>query len=73
MHVEFKMKYIQHWTDDLGRERYRFRRKGYPRVELPVNSDPSSPEFQAAYHAALRGGRTLSGGRIHPESCRLIR
>jgi hypothetical protein len=25
------------------------------RVELPVNSDPSSPEFQAAYHAALRG------------------
>jgi integrase/recombinase XerD len=55
MHVEFKMKYIQHWTDDLGRERYRFRRKGYPRVELPVNSDPSSPEFQAAYHAAMRG------------------
>jgi integrase len=28
---------------------------GYPRVELPVDSDPSSPEFQAAYHAALRG------------------
>jgi integrase len=55
MRVEFKMKYIQHWTDDLGRRRFRFRRKGYPRVELPVNSDPSSPEFQAAYHAALRG------------------
>jgi integrase len=55
MRVEFKMKYIQHWTDDLGRERYRFRRKGYPRVELPVNSNPSSPEFQAAYHAAMRG------------------
>jgi integrase/recombinase XerD len=55
MHVEFKMKHIQHWTDDLGRERYRFRRKGYPRVELPVNGDPSSPEFQAAYHAAMRG------------------
>jgi integrase/recombinase XerD len=55
MRVEFKMKYIQHWTDDLGRERYRFRREGFPRVELPVNGDPSSPEFQAAYHAALRG------------------
>jgi hypothetical protein len=49
------MKYIQHWTDDLGRKRYRFRRKGFPRAELPVNSDPSSPEFQAAYHAAMRG------------------
>jgi integrase/recombinase XerD len=58
MRVEFKMKYIQHWTDDLGRKRYRFRRNGYPRVELPVNSDPSSPEFQAAYHAALRGEKS---------------
>jgi hypothetical protein len=55
MRVEFRMKYVQHWTDEHGRQRYRFRRNGYPRVELPVNSDPSSPEFQAAYHAALRG------------------
>jgi site-specific recombinase XerC len=55
MRVEFKMKYIQHWTDDLGRERYRFRRRGYPRVELPVNGDPHSVEFAAAYFAALRG------------------
>ena len=30
-------------------------RGAYPRVELPVDSDPASPEFQAAYHAALRG------------------
>jgi len=55
MRVEFKMNYIQHWTDHLGRQRYRFRRKGYPRVELPVDSEPNSPEFQAAYHAAMRG------------------
>src|SRR5262245_60918320 len=55
MKVEFRMKYIQVWTDHLGRRRYRFRRKGFPLVELPVDSDPSSPEFQAAYHAALRG------------------
>src|SRR5262249_16375859 len=47
-----------HWTDEHGRKRYRFRRQGYPRVELPVNSEPSSPEFQAAYHAALRGEAT---------------
>jgi hypothetical protein len=51
------MKYIWHWTDELGRKRYRFRRKGFPGVELPVNGDPASPEFQAAYHAALRGER----------------
>jgi len=55
MKIQLRMKYIQAWTDHLGRRRYRFRRKGFQRVELPVDSDPSSPEFQAAYHAALRG------------------
>src|SRR5258708_4334933 len=55
MLVEFKMKYVQAWTDKYGRSRYRIRRKGFPRVELPRNSDPASSEFQAAYHAALRG------------------
>jgi site-specific recombinase XerD len=49
------MKYVQSWEDHLGRQRYRFRRAGYPRVELPVDSDPASPEFQAAYHAAMKG------------------
>ena len=58
MQVEFRMKYINHWTDHLGRKRYRFRRQGLPGVELPVDGDPSSPEFQAAYHAALRGEKT---------------
>src|SRR5215472_2320692 len=58
MQVEFKMRYINHWIDDLGRHRYRFRRKGLPGVELPVDSDPNSVEFQAAYHAALRGEKT---------------
>jgi len=55
MLVEFKMKYVQAWTDKYGRSRYRIRRKGFPRVELPVNSDPASSEFQVAYHTALRG------------------
>jgi integrase/recombinase XerD len=58
MRVDFKMKYINDWIDDLGRHRYRFRRKGFPGVELPVDSDPNSLEFQAAYHAALRGETT---------------
>jgi integrase len=55
MQIELKLRYIQSWTDGLGRRRHRFRRRGFPGVELPVNSDPPSPEFQAAYHAALRG------------------
>ena len=55
MQVELKMRYINHWIDDLGRHRYRFRRKGFQGVELPVDSDPNSVEFQAAYHAAMRG------------------
>jgi integrase len=57
MRVELKLKYIQSWTDEHGRKRYRFRRKGYARIELPVNAEPSSVEFQAAYFAALRGER----------------
>jgi len=55
MRVELELQHIQSWTDHLGRKRYRFRRRGYPRVELPVNGDPDSVEFQAAYHAAMRG------------------
>ena len=53
--MQVEMKYIQHWTDHLGRKRYRFRRRGFKRVELPVDGDPDSVEFQAVYHAALRG------------------
>jgi integrase len=49
------MKYINHWVDGLGRHRYRFRRKGFKGVELPVDSDPNSIAFQSLYHAALRG------------------
>jgi len=58
MEVKTKLRYINDWIDDLGRHRYRFRRKGYPGVELPVDSDPSSAEFMAAYFAALRGEHT---------------
>jgi hypothetical protein len=45
------------WVDEHGRPALPAAR-GYPRIELPVNSDPSSAEFQAAYHAALRGEAT---------------
>jgi len=58
MRVELELKYVQCWTDHRGRKRFRFRRRGYPRIELPTNADPRSPEFQAAYHAALAGRQT---------------
>jgi site-specific recombinase XerD len=53
MRVELELRHIQHWVDHLGRKRYRFRRRGYPRVELP--GDVRSAEFMAAYHAAMKG------------------
>jgi hypothetical protein len=67
MLVTFKMKHVQHWIDHLGRKRYRVRRSvnGKFKVlgELPVNGDPSSHEFQAAYHALLRGEKISDAGR----------
>src|SRR5262252_8759164 len=55
MQIQFRMKFVQHWVDHLGRHRYRIRRNGKILGELPVNGEPSSPEFMAAYHAVLRG------------------
>src|SRR6516164_3923186 len=58
MEVKCELRYVNDWVDDLGRHRYRFRRKGFKGVELPVDADPNSPEFMAAYFAALRGEKT---------------
>src|SRR5262245_41376678 len=53
--MQVRLKFLNVWTDHLGRKRYRVRRRGFPHVELPVDGDPNSPEFMAAYAAALRG------------------
>ena len=53
--MQVRLKFLNVWTDHLGRKRYRFRRRGFPRVELPIDGDPNSPQFMAAYAAALRG------------------
>jgi integrase len=58
MRAELQLKYVHHWVDHLGRRRYRFRRHGHEGVELPVDGDPSSPEFLAVYFAALKGEKT---------------
>jgi len=59
--AEINLPNVQHWVDHLGRKRSRVRKyvDGVRKVlgELPVDSDPASPEFQAAYHAILRGER----------------
>lgn len=49
--TEVDLKYVQPIPRRNGSLRYFFRRKGYPRVRLP--GAPGSPEFQAAYAAAL--------------------
>jgi integrase len=64
----FKMKFVQHWIDHLGRKRYRVRRQKKILGELPVNGDPSSPEFQAAYHAILRGDKAAAAADIATRS-----
>jgi hypothetical protein len=48
------MKYVRSWLDKkTGRTYAFFRRRGYSSVRLPGLI--GSPEFMAAYHAALRG------------------
>ena len=52
-------KYTQAFTDRHGRPRFYFRRKGFARIRLP--GLPWSPEFMAAYQAAMAGqARSLS-------------
>lgn len=49
--VSVDLKYVQRLVDRHGRERFYFRRPGAPRATLP--GSPGTPEFMAAYHAAL--------------------
>jgi integrase len=46
------LRYVQGWVDRrTGRPRYRFRRRGFPKVKLP--GVPGSTEFMAAYQMAM--------------------
>ena len=46
------LRYVQGWVDRrTGRPRYRFRRRGFPKIKLP--GVPGSAEFMAAYQAAM--------------------
>ena len=51
--THLKLRYIHRFRDRHGRVRHYFRRSGHPLVPLP--GLPGSPEFMAAYQAALAG------------------
>ena len=59
-------KYVQGFVDSEGRPYNYFRRPGYPRVRLP--GLPWSPEFMAAYSAALKTKSEIGATRLRPGS-----
>lgn len=59
------MKYVQAYADRHGRQRYYYRRPGFPRVALP--GEPGSSEFAAAYEAARSNApRRIGEDRVAP-------
>jgi integrase len=61
-------KYVQGWVDrKTGQARYHLRRRGFKRTRLP--GVPWSPQFMAAYEAAMSGPHAAVGaGRVKPGS-----
>jgi integrase len=51
MRVIKRLRYINHYRDRHGRQRYYFRRGKEPQIALP--GEPGEPEFDTAYRAAL--------------------
>lgn len=54
-----KVPYATSFKDRHGKERWRFRRRGFKTVYLP--GAPGDPEWWQAYHAALEGGNKPEG------------
>jgi integrase len=64
-------KYVHGFIDRHGRPRFYFRRRGFKEVTLP--GLPWSPQFMAAYEAALAGQPTqIGGGRMKPGTMRAL-
>jgi integrase len=64
-------KYVQAFLDRHGRPRFYFRRAGFRPVPLP--GLPWSPEFMAAYEAALTGQPSpLGASRVKPGTVRAL-
>ena len=65
--TQIRLPYIQEYTDRHGRLRRYFRRPGYKRIHL--KGAPGSPEFMAAYEAAIAGQearREIGTNRTRP-------
>lgn len=56
-------RFVHSFTDRHGKVRHYFRRAGVPRIALPA---PNSPEFRAAYDAALGKQRRDTGLALPP-------
>ena len=57
--TSIRLPYIQEYRDRYGKVRRYFRRPGFKRVTLP--GTPGSPQFMAAYEAALSSERPTIG------------
>src|SRR6516162_7945579 len=69
--ARIKLKFVHGYIDRHGRPRYYFRRTGFKLVPLP--GLPWSPEFLAAYEAALTGQRVDVGrSSVKPGSVRAL-
>src|SRR5260370_21297254 len=64
-------KFVQGFVDRHGKARFYFRRAGFKAVSLP--GLPWSPEFMAAYEAALAGQPTpIGSARVKPGTVRAL-
>jgi hypothetical protein len=63
-------KFVQGFIDRHGKARFYFRRSGFKQVPLP--GLPWSPEFMAAYEAALAGQPQIGVDRVVPGSMRAL-
>jgi integrase/recombinase XerD len=66
--TRIKLRYIHDYIDVRGKRRIEFRRRGFKKVPLP--GLPGSPEFMAAYQAALDRSQPIEVGasRTNPGS-----
>jgi hypothetical protein len=64
-------KYVHGFIDRHGKPRFYFRRRGFKKVPLP--GLPWSPEFMAAYEAALAGQPLgIGSSRVKPGTIRAL-
>lgn len=64
--TNIKLRYVHEYRDRADKWRYYVRRAGVRQVALPGN--PGSPEFMAAYHAAIAGLPAPRGHNFKPGS-----